>query len=1071
MTPLDRRRFLEAAAATGLASSLPLPAQNRARSAHAETQHPTEGVAIPDDGWLLSTDRAAQWEDDEIFLPNDVELSKLPENSPTEGWNALYTRKPGEHCLSVNLPATVEQNFWGKYGKRAYTPEEYRYAADDPVPQNGAYRGVSWFYRTIDISFSVSGKRLLLHIRGARMRAEVYLNGQLVGYSIVEELPFQCDLTKAAHPGGVNQLAIRITNPGGRYDWVDGTTIRWGKVNLYRSHGFGGLDRGLTLRAVPLQAHIEDAWVLNTSEPRAITVRIKLAGNSGGAPVLCEVVEPSTGKVLYSASAEAAEAKNSDGAQLRASLHCPAAQLWDLDTPTLYHLRVTQRLANGQADIRTIVFGFRSFAPEGLGSDAIFRLNGRRLKIYTSISWGFWGHNGLFPTPELAEREVTQAKRLNLNCLNFHRNVGKEDVMRAHDRLGLLRYMEPGGGKLAIGKLPSGAIANAAGIVMEPPRNAADRFSRDFMLEKCRAMVRAFRSHPSLIQYTLQNEIGADLRNPDTFTAIDIMHAEDPSRSVVLNDGFSPPPRSAPQAWYSPYNDTMHRSDRENWGGWWNNHQGAGDQWYDAFYKDAEHFTYRQPLKDVLVEFGEMEGCAVADNHPLMVHQIESRQLGGNGRSYDLEDHREIITGLDRFLDRWGFRKAFPTAEGFYRMLGDKCYQSWQQYMENIRICDEIDFAAISGWESTAIENHSGIVDNLRNFKGDPDLIASSLMPIRPVAKQHALCYAIGQSAVFDLYLLNDTGRMPKGKLRFTMVDPAKKRIELGSWDVPEAATDRFSYTVQTAFNTPPLMREGIYRFQFTCEGAPASNFSRELWVSEAKPKLHKPLKIGVSGVLRSLRTQLEALPGLEITEFSPGERFDVIVASGVVKGSKLDRQIGDETGLESPVAKGAPVEQQTPGQLDSAVLNAVKAGTPLLAAVPDDFLADGVAKQLSALGAFTYTGQVGDTRAPWMGNWLFVREHATFAGLPANRVMGVHYQAHGKQSNGLLVERAANAPELEVIMGYSRDHDRQVGAASFVCHVGPAPVLLHRAPEFSAPLQARWLANTLSFLTGQPLA
>jgi beta-galactosidase/beta-glucuronidase len=171
-------------------------------------------------------------------------------------------------------------------------------------------------------------------------------------------------------------------------------------------------------------------------------------------------------------------------------------------------------LPGGETDVRHVRFGFRWYAPDGLGKDAVFRLNGRRIKLYTSISWGFWGHNGLFPTPELAEREVTQAKRLNLNCLNFHRNVGKEEVFRAHDRLGLLRYMEPGGGKLSIGKLPRGVAANAAGIVMQSPHDAADRFSQRFMLEKCRYMVRAFRSHPSLIQYTLQNELGADLKNP-----------------------------------------------------------------------------------------------------------------------------------------------------------------------------------------------------------------------------------------------------------------------------------------------------------------------------------------------------------------------------------------------------------------------------------------------------------------------------------------------------------------------------------------------------------------------------
>ena len=58
----------------------------------------------------------------------------------------------------------------------------------------------------------------------------------------MEELPFEADLTAAANPGGENQLAIRITNPFGRFDWFDGLNAQWGAVWLYRSHGFGGLD-------------------------------------------------------------------------------------------------------------------------------------------------------------------------------------------------------------------------------------------------------------------------------------------------------------------------------------------------------------------------------------------------------------------------------------------------------------------------------------------------------------------------------------------------------------------------------------------------------------------------------------------------------------------------------------------------------------------------------------------------------------------------------------------------------------------------------------------------------------
>ncbi len=116
-----------------------------------------------------------------------------------------------------------------------------------------------------------------------------------------------------------------------------------------------------------------------------------------------------------------------------------------------------------------------------------------------------------------ARGDAGEAARAELPELPSQSRQGR--CLRAHDRLGLLRYMEPGAGKLSIGKLPTGTAANAAGIVMESSTDPADVFAQKFMLAKCRAMVRAFRSHPSLIQYTLQNEIGADLKNPDTFVA------------------------------------------------------------------------------------------------------------------------------------------------------------------------------------------------------------------------------------------------------------------------------------------------------------------------------------------------------------------------------------------------------------------------------------------------------------------------------------------------------------------------------------------------------------------------
>jgi len=996
-------------------------------------------------------DEAAPWRDDAIYLPADVDLKSLPVNPPTGGWDRLAAAAG----VAVTLPATVEQHYWGAFGSRPYTPEEYSYASRDSVPQNGAYCGVSWWYRQIAIPSYLKGKRILLHIRGARMRAEVYLNRRLVGYSIMEELPFTCDLTGAAVPGENNFLAIRITNPGGRFDWVDGEIIAWGKVNVYRSHGFGGIDRGMSLSAHPLDGHIEDVWVLNRPEQRCVHAFVKIVGAADSPPSL-EIRGAKTGRPLKAQIRFVG--RTADGTY-EYEVTAKTAKLWGTDNPNLYRLTARRQSPGGGESLKSVTFGFRWFAPDGVGKDAVFRLNGRRIRIYSAISWGYWGLNGLWPTPDLAEKEVLQAKALGLNCLNFHRNVGKPEVFDAHDRYGLLRVMEPGGGKLAIGKWPDGLKTDANSVVMLPPKTLADRFSQAFMIAKCAAMARAFRSHPSLIQYTLQNEAGADLNDPATFAALDAMRAEDDSRCIVLNDGMTAPPTLAAQVWYAPYDPRPHRSDVEPFGGWWNDHQGAGEQWYDEFYRDPDRFNYRQPERQALVQFGEMEGCAVPDDHQKMVAEIVRR----GGTSYDLADHRAILSAYDAFLDRWKFRRAFPTASMLFAALGRKSFESWQQYMENARINDATDFAAISGWESTAIDNHSGIVDNLRNCKGDPALIRTSLLPLRPVAKQRSLTVARGDKAVFDFYLLNDTGVPPVGKLVFSMRDPRGRKTRLGVFPVPQISPDQFSVLIEEGFVTPPLTQEGPYRFSLSLTSVSQTSHVRELWVADAghTPVPGRVIRLATCGLREATRLQLQALPGIALADFSADGACDAIVAGGLSEQSTPAQRLGGDAGVQLQRDTNSPL---VPGRLPADAIAAVKTGTPLFVIAQEDGLADGIATQLAAEGAFGYDGQVGKFRAPWMGNWYFLRSHPVFDGMPVDREMGGYYQAHGRGANGLIVD----GQDVDVLVGYGRDHDRRVGAGTFSALLGKGKLLFHRIPDFSDPLQQRFLGNAVAWLVGR---
>ncbi|MCW3847390.1 twin-arginine translocation signal domain-containing protein [Sphingomonas sp. LB-2] len=1027
MSGISRRGFLGASAAGAAMSFIP--------STHAAPVL----ADLPDTGWMLWLDRDAAWRDDAIHLPSQVNLHALPLNPPTGGWGALWKAK----ALAVTLPTTVEEHFWGAFGERSYTGDEYRYAEDDAVPQNGAYRGVSWWYREIDIPASARGKRVMLHIRGARLRAEVFLNERLVGYSIMSELPIHCDLTQAMRPGQANRLAIRITNPGGRYDWRDSTTMMWGAAKLFASHGFGGIDRGMTLSAHPLDAHIADAWVLNTPNPREVTAHMQVVLASardmvklrGRARV--ELVGVKGVVKLESISTDA------NVATFVFRVKAPDAKLWDLETPHLHQLR----FGFGE-DRRTVRFGFRWFSPEGIGTNALLRLNGRRVKLYSAISWGYWGYNGLWPTPELARREVTAAKALGLNCLHFHRNVGKEEVFAAQDAGGLLRVMEPGGGRHAIGRdlKPGETLSDA------------DRFSRDFLVEKCVAMAKTFRSHPSLVQYTLQNEIGANLANPDVQAVLRAIHDADPSRTVILNDGFVQ--RGAAQAMILPYSDHTYRSDVEQWGGWWVNHQGAGDQWYDKFYQSKDAYIHQQAGKPFIVEFGEMQGCAVADNHAGIVAEIDAR----GGKSYDIEDHRVILRETEAFLDRWGFRKAFPTAESLFLSIGRKAYHAWENYFENIRLGDNVDMACVSGWETTAIENHSGVVDNLRHFKTDPEIIRRALLPVRPCAKQRRLVYALGETAELDIWLFDDTGGTSGIGLDLilTMIGPDGRELTRASFPTPARfEPDVFAYLIEEKAKLFPFDKPGKWtiRLAHTTPDVPA--FERDFWVvGPAAPFAHA-LRIGVAGVAQSLRKQLD-FAGVAFEDFRPGQRYDGVIASGLRADEIARRQVGEQTGLEAQPRAGEKPPMVL-GELPAEVLAAVKTGTPLLALVPEDGLADGVAKQLSALGLFRYAGQVGNLRAPWMGNWNYLRAHPLFEGIPADCATSVLHQVEGQPSNGLIVDGEG----VEIVAAYSRDHDRRNGAATLIARANGMHAVVHRMPDMVQPLQRRFLENAVRWLAG----
>ena len=66
--------------------------------------YPENGTLIPDEGWHLWIDEHAEWKNDTIFLPEDVDLTKLPTRAGNNGYFDGWGRRQPSSYLSFLWP-------------------------------------------------------------------------------------------------------------------------------------------------------------------------------------------------------------------------------------------------------------------------------------------------------------------------------------------------------------------------------------------------------------------------------------------------------------------------------------------------------------------------------------------------------------------------------------------------------------------------------------------------------------------------------------------------------------------------------------------------------------------------------------------------------------------------------------------------------------------------------------------------------------------------------------------------------------------------------------------------------
>jgi beta-galactosidase len=419
--------------------------------------------------------------------------------------------EPGAALPGGDTPASVE--FDDATWRSLNVPHDWGVEGpfrDDLPGDTGKlpWKGIGWYRKRFNVPASNRGKRFFVDFDGAMADARVWLNGEYVGNWPYGYQPFRLELTPFVKFGAENVLAVRLDTAQWGSRWYPGAGI-YRNVWIVKTSPVHVGHWGVTITTPSL-----------TDREGKVKVVVKL-DNQGDeetqASIQTEVFELAAGgapgmKVAASAWVQQPLAAGKTS-QVELDLTVPRPRRWDLETPNRYLARTSVRAGDTLADVYDQPFGFRTieFTPrEG------FKLNGRRVPVQGTCNHHDLGPLGAALNLRALERQLEILKEMGCNALRTSHNPPAPELLDLADRMGFLVMVE-------------------SFDCWRRGKTAGD-YSRLFDAWHARdlqAMVRRERNHPSVIMWSIGNEIHEQNGPGLAKTLRDIVHAEDPTRPVT----------------------------------------------------------------------------------------------------------------------------------------------------------------------------------------------------------------------------------------------------------------------------------------------------------------------------------------------------------------------------------------------------------------------------------------------------------------------------------------------------------------------------------------------------------
>lgn len=343
-----------------------------------------------------------------------------------------------------------------------------------PHPWNEAQSGV--ISRRFDIHRE-GEERVVLIFRGLLQAWAIYVNGQPAAAGEEGFLPLEVDVTSLVHEGDNNELRIwcgpfsRVETPAGSRQVTPSGS--W----------FGNLARGpwqdVLLEYRP-PAALKDVLIRTSHRQNMLSVSVSAGAAPGGALDGCEM----TASVLDGdLPVKDLGASRLDGAgEASFEAHWPAARRWSPADPHLYTLQVDLRRSGKVLDSLVTRFGFREVWLDGPN----FILNGVRINL-RGDAWHYQGF--VQQTREYARSWYRACQAAGLNFIRLHAMPYPSFYLDVADEEGMLIVDE------------SAIYGSGKAIQADHPQ----------FIAACRshlaALVRRDRNHPSVVIWSMQNEM------------------------------------------------------------------------------------------------------------------------------------------------------------------------------------------------------------------------------------------------------------------------------------------------------------------------------------------------------------------------------------------------------------------------------------------------------------------------------------------------------------------------------------------------------------------------------------